>query len=133
VATDATFTPDPFNASTAVAIMFGYTHSAATDGIEGSVGSGRRAFPASARTLPGVSFPSSVVRSIIRMARSSAHSFASRLMLRLASDAARSSTPTASTGQTRPSSDPRCWWRPVVRSPRPSRLAGVVLVMDRRL
>ncbi len=74
--------------------MFGYTHSAATLGMVGSVGSGWTALPARARILPGVSFPSRVVRSIIRMARSRAHSFDSRLMLRLASMAARSSTPT---------------------------------------
>jgi hypothetical protein len=37
-------------------------------------------FDESAATLPGVSAPSSVVRSIIRTARSSAKSFASRLI-----------------------------------------------------
>ena len=41
----------------------------------GSPGCGRIALTHSARTLPGVSFPSSVVRSIIRIARSSAHIF----------------------------------------------------------
>ena len=49
-------------------------------------------FDVSAETLPGVSEPSSVVRSIIRTARSSAKSFASRLIDRFASVAARSST-----------------------------------------
>src|SRR5436190_1394966 len=57
--------------------------------MDGSVGSGRIALPASARILPGVSLPSRVVRSVMRITMSSAQSFASRLMLRLASDAAR--------------------------------------------
>ena len=56
----------------------------------------------------------------MRIARSRAHSFASRLMLRFASDAARSSMPTASTAQTRPSRLPRCWCFFVVRSRRAS-------------
>ena len=47
--------------------------------------------------MPGVSAPSSVVRSIIRTARSSAKSFDSRLIERCASVAARSSTATWST------------------------------------
>src|SRR5947199_402384 len=67
----------------------------------GSVGSGRTAFDASAAIFPGVSAPSRVVRSIIRIARSSAKSFASRLIDRRASVAARSSTATASTEPTR--------------------------------
>ena len=54
-------------------------------------------FEVIAATLPGVSAPSSVVRSIIRTARSSANSFASRLIDRFASVAARSSSATAST------------------------------------
>ena len=111
--------------------MAGYTHSAATEGMDGSVGSGRRALPASARILPGVSFPSRVVRSIIRIARSRAQSFASRLMLRLASDAARSSTPTWSTAQTRPSRLPSAWWRGALRSRAGSRRAGLVVTMGR--
>ena len=49
--------------------------------------SGRIAFEQSAATLPGVSAPSSVVRSIIRTARSSAQSFESFLIERFASDA----------------------------------------------
>ena len=60
----------------------------------GSVGSGRTALLQSAATLPGVSWPSSVVRSQQRIASSSAQSFDSFLMLRFASAAARSSTPT---------------------------------------
>src|SRR6266566_4052844 len=74
---------------------------AATDGIPASVGSGRIAFEANAATFPGVSWPSSVVRSIIRTARSSAKTLASRLIDRLASEAARSSSATASTDPTR--------------------------------
>src|SRR5437763_8299205 len=70
---------------------------AATDGTPASLGSGRIAFEASAATLPGVSWPSSVVRSIIRTASSSAKTFASRLIERFASEAARSSSATAST------------------------------------
>ena len=59
-----------------------------------SVGSGRIAFEQSAATLPGVSWPSSVVRSQQRIASSSAQSFASFLMLRFASSPARASTAT---------------------------------------
>jgi len=64
-------------------------------------------FEDSAETLPGVSAPSSVVRSIIRTARSSAKSFASRLIDRFASVAARSSTATASIEPIQSSSAPR--------------------------
>src|SRR4051812_38406912 len=63
----------------------------------GSVGSGRIAFEQRAATFPGVSWPSRVVRSQQRIASSSAHSFASRLMLRFASSPARASTATWST------------------------------------
>src|SRR5919198_2083793 len=97
VATEATFTPLPRSRSTATGTRFGYTHTAATDGIDGSTGSGRTAFEQSATTFPGVSAPSSVVRSIVRIARSSAQSFASRLIDRFPSVAARSSTATWST------------------------------------
>src|SRR5262245_26976467 len=69
---------------------------AATEGTLKSAGSGRMPFDESAETLPGVSAPSRVVRSIIRTARSSAKSFASRLIDLFASEAARSSTATAS-------------------------------------
>ena len=51
----------------------------------GRRGPGRIAFEQSAAILPGVSAPSSVVRSIIRTARSSAKSFDSRLIERVAS------------------------------------------------
>src|SRR5215211_7583520 len=65
--------------------------------MELSTGSGRTAFEQSAATLPGVSAPSSVVRSIIRTASSNAWSFESFLIERFASVAARSSSATAST------------------------------------
>src|SRR6266545_682204 len=66
-----------------------------------SVRSGRIAFEQSAATFPGVSAPSSVVRSMQRIASSSANSFASRLIERLASSSARPSTATWSTEPTR--------------------------------
>src|SRR5690349_17704532 len=97
VATDATCTLVSRSRSTATGTRFGYTHTAATDGIARSVGSGRTAFEQRAATLPGVSAPSSVVRSVQRIARSSANSFASRLIDRLASSPARPSTATWST------------------------------------
>src|SRR5579859_1143551 len=81
---------------------------AATDGIEGSPGLGRTPFAHRAVILPGVSEPSSVVRSMHRIARSSAQSFDAFLIDRLASDAARSSAPTWSTLRTPRISDPRC-------------------------
>ena len=51
----------------------------------GSLGSGRIAFAHSERTLPGVSAPSSVVRSTMRIAVSSAQALLVVLMLRVAS------------------------------------------------
>src|SRR5437867_1211052 len=77
---------------------------AATDGMDGSTGFGRTAFAHIATILPVVSEPSRVVRSMDRMARSRAHSFESRLIERLASEAARSSKPTASTAEARATS-----------------------------
>ena len=74
---------------------------AATEGTAGSSGSGRTAFEHIATILPTVSEPSRVVRSVHRIARSSAHSLASRLIDRVASEAARSSKPTASTAAMR--------------------------------
>src|ERR1700730_4443358 len=62
----------------------------------------------SAATLPGVSAPSRVVRSIIRIASARAQTFDAFLIERLPSDAARSSTPTWSTVRTPPIRDPRC-------------------------
>ena len=96
VATEATFTPLPATSSRATATRSGYTQTAATGGTPASCGSGRRALAHSPRTLPGVSAPSSVVRSVIRMAASSAHSLASRLIDLVASAAARCCTPTVS-------------------------------------
>ena len=63
----------------------------------GSAGSGRWALAQSARTLPVVSAPSSVVRSTMRMARSIAHALALVLIERVLSVAARASAPTWST------------------------------------
>ena len=80
---------------------------AATDGIEASPGLGRMPFAHRAVILPGVSEPSSVVRSIHRIARSSAHSFEDFLIDRFARAAARSSAPTWSTLRTPRMSDPR--------------------------
>src|SRR5215467_13770840 len=80
---------------------------AATEGIDASPGLGRMPLAQSAATLPGVSEPSSVVRSMQRMARSSAQSLDAFLIERLASDAARSSAPTWSTLRTPRISDPR--------------------------
>ncbi len=77
--------------------MSGYTHTAAVGGQVGSAGSGRIAFAASARTLPGVSIPSRVVRSTIPIARSIALRLDSVLIDRVPSEAARCSAPTWST------------------------------------
>ena len=55
------------------------------------------ALATSERTLPGVSAPSSVVRSISSMIVSSAHAFDVVLIERVPSPAARCSSPTAST------------------------------------
>src|SRR3989442_13795843 len=74
---------------------------AATEGTAAPSGSGRTAFEHMPTILPTVSEPSRVVRSVHRIARSSAHSLASRLIDRVASEAARSSKPTASTAAVR--------------------------------
>src|SRR5438132_11100693 len=60
-------------------------------------GSGRIAFWQSAQTFPRVSFPSSVVRSIMLMTSFRPHTFDSFFSDRFASEAARSSAATAST------------------------------------
>src|SRR3954471_5727493 len=70
---------------------------AATLGTLASVGSGWTALAHRARTLPGVSAPSSVVRSTIEIARSIASALADFLIDRVARRAARSSAPTWST------------------------------------
>ena len=101
MATEATFTPVPRTRSTAAGTRFGYTQIAAQLGTDGSAGSGRMAFAESAATLPGVSAPSSVVRSIMRTASVSACSLESCLIDRLASAAARSSSATWSTAPMR--------------------------------
>src|SRR5579872_717425 len=83
---------------------------AATDGIDALPGCGLMPLAHRAVILPGVSEPSSVVRSMHRIARSSAHSFDAFLIERLASEAARSSAPTWSTLRTPRISEPR-WVR----------------------
>src|ERR1700694_5696944 len=88
VATDATRTLLPRRCSTASATRAGYTQIAATEGIVESPGFGRIAFAQRAATLPGVSEPSSVVRSMHLMARSRAHSLEDFLIDRFARDAA---------------------------------------------
>src|SRR5690606_6492589 len=97
VETAATLTPVPASASTATGTRSLYTHTAAAEGQVGSAGSGRTAFAASARTFPGVSAPSSVVRSTMRMIVSSAQAFEVVLIDRVLSAAARPSAPTLST------------------------------------
>ena len=66
---------------------------AATGGTSGSA-LGRLAFWHSDATLPGVSFPSSVVRSTIETAVFRPHTFELFLMLRVVNLATRSSMPT---------------------------------------
>src|SRR6185503_1865787 len=112
VATVATLTLEPRRASFASGIRLGYRQTAATDGIDGSPGCGWMAFAHRARILPGVSRPSSVVRSIIRIARSRAHSFEAFLIERRFRLSTRSSTPTWSTAVWRPSTLPRGPGRP---------------------
>ena len=81
-ATLATATPLDRSCSTATGTSWGYRQTAATLGTSGRSGSGRTAFAHIATIFPVVSVPSRVVRSMHRIARSSAHSFASRLMER---------------------------------------------------
>ena len=75
-----------------------YTQTAAHEGISGRWGSGQTALVHRWRTLPGVSAPSSVVRSIIDVARRMPSRLAEVLIERRPSAAARSSTPTRLTG-----------------------------------
>src|SRR5674476_464493 len=70
---------------------------AATWGVAGSPGSGAIALAHSDRTLPSVSAPSSVVRSIMLIAVSMAHALEVVLMERVPNPAARPSAPTWST------------------------------------
>ena len=65
--------------------------------MAGSVGSGTRALAHNERTLPGVSAPSKVVRSIIEIAVSIAHAFDVVLIDRVPRPATRASAPTWST------------------------------------
>src|SRR5215218_6093112 len=81
---------------------------AAQLGISGRAADGHTALAASWRTLPGVSAPSSVVKSSMETARRMPCCLASALIERLASVAARSSTATRST----------CGRRRTVRTPR---------------
>src|SRR5215472_12591530 len=97
VATEATATGLPASSPRARVTRSGYTQTAATGGTPGSPGSGWRALAHRPRILPGVSAPSSVVRSTMRTAMSRAHSLASRLIDLVASAAARSCAPTWST------------------------------------
>src|SRR2546426_891544 len=107
VATEAMRTVVPRRCSTQSAVRSGSPHTAATDGMVASPAFGRTALAHIAATLPGVSAPSSVVRSMHRTARSSAHSFDDFLIERLASAAARSSAPTSSTLRTPRIREPR--------------------------
>src|SRR5512133_3530492 len=70
---------------------------AAGRGVVGSSGSGTRALAQSERTLPGVSEPSSVVRSIMLIAVSIAQALLVVLIDRVPSAATRPSQPTWST------------------------------------
>src|SRR4051812_36593593 len=70
---------------------------AAQDGTSGWAGAGQTALRQSWRTLPSVSWPSSVVRSSMEMASRMPAALESVLIERLPSSAARSSTPTRST------------------------------------
>src|SRR5436190_14117510 len=97
VATAAVFTPVPASAVLATPASAGYTQTAAHDGISGMSGAGQTALEQRWRTLPGVSAPSSVVRSSIDTARRMPCCLAVVLIERLPSVAARSSMPTRST------------------------------------
>src|SRR6266566_7080529 len=107
VATEAILTSLRRRCSTQSAMRNGYTQTAATDGMVESPGLGRMALAHIAATLPGVSAPPSVVRSMHRTPRSSAQSLEDFLIERLASEAARSSAPTSSTLRTPRISEPR--------------------------
>src|SRR5438105_2886188 len=89
VATEAILTSLPRRCSTQSAMRNGYTQTAATDGMVESPGLGRMALAHIAATLPGVSAPSSVVRSMHRTPRLSAQSLEDFLIERLAREAAR--------------------------------------------
>lgn len=84
----------PASAVFATATKFGYTHTAAT---RGAPGAGALALLHNERIRPGESRPSSVVRSMQRIAKSIAPRFAKPLNERVAKLAARASSITAST------------------------------------
>src|SRR3989440_5030844 len=132
VATLARCTPEPASRAAATGTIDGYTHTAATAGQDGSPGSGRRALAHSARTLPGVSAPSSVVRSTIRIARSSAQALAVVLIERVPSIAARCSAPTWSTPG-RPCRNARSAASERATSPRSGVRSGVTAVIPASL
>src|SRR5262249_32837857 len=98
VATLAILTWEPARHAFAAGTRLGYTHTAAHGPTDASRSRGDRAFLQSWRTLPGVSRPSRVVRSIMRTASRRPAPCAVFLMDRFASAAARSSTATWSTG-----------------------------------
>ena len=99
VATEATLTVEPATPRFACRTIAGYTHTAAVLGTS-MPSCGVIALRQSDAIFPGVSFPSSVVRSIIETASFSPKSFDFFLMLRVTYFATRSSTPTASTEPT---------------------------------
>ena len=99
---------------------------AATLGQLGSVGSGRMPFAHRALTLPWVSWPSRVVRSIIEIAVSMAQRFASVLIDRVESAAARACAPTWST----PGNPCRNRRRPALELATSVGIADVVSVID---
>src|SRR6185436_10188980 len=80
--------------------------------MDGSPGCGWMALAHIARILPGVSLPSRVVRSIIRIARSRAHSLEAFLIERRFRLSTRSSMPTWSTAVWRPRTLPSGPGRP---------------------
>ncbi len=99
---------------------------------------GRMPLTHRARILPGVSFPSRVVRSIIEMARLSAQSLDAFLIERRLRASTRCSTPTWSTAVTRPSRLPsgpgrpsQAWISSCARS-RARESGRLVAVMGRR-
>ena len=92
VATEATFTGESAPRSfRACRTMFGYTQTAAQGGTAKRGSAGARALRQRKATLPGVSLPSSVVRSIMLTASLRPASLALVLRLRLAKLPARSS------------------------------------------
>src|SRR6476619_7262519 len=103
---------------------------AAGRGVLGSSGSGTRALAHSDRTLPTVSDPSRVVRSIIPMAVSMAQALLVVLIDRVPSAAARPSHPTWSTPGSPWSHEVRAWF---VRrdTPRTSRAWAVSSCAER--